>query len=193
MGRTNRKLLDAQPNCEVVRDEAAERDPTRGISWAGNGTKNGSERNDVLNGQHGSNKLYGNGGDDVLWGDARHDSGGGAAVRQQDFMSGGFGDDTIYAGRGKNTVMGGDGNDYLQGNGVSTQIFGGNGNDQIRLAGKRTVVDAGAGDDLITAITSSGSGTVKCGAGNDTVMVSRFKGNARRVKVAKDCEHKKKG
>jgi hypothetical protein len=34
---------------------------------------------------------------------------------------------------------------------------------------------------------------VRCGAGNDTVMVSRFKGNARRVKVGKDCEHKKKG
>ncbi len=87
--------------------------------------------------------------------------------------------------------MGGDGNDYLQGNGVSTQIFGGNGNDQIRLAGKRTTVDAGPGDDLITAITSSGSGTVKCGPGNDTVMVSRFKGNAKRVKIAKDCEKKK--
>ncbi len=75
-------------------DEAAERDPTRGISWGGNGTKNGGERNDVLLGQHGSNKLYGNGGDDVLWGDARHDSGGAAALRQKDFMSGGAGDDT---------------------------------------------------------------------------------------------------
>ena len=34
---------------------------------------------------------------------------------------------------------------------------------------------------------------MKCGPGNDTVIVSRFKGNAKRVKVAKDCEKKKKG
>ena len=135
-GRTNRNLLDAQPNCENVIDLAAERDPTRGISWQGNGTKNGSERNDRLNGQHGNNKLYGNGGDDVLWGDAAHDSGGARALKQKDFISGGAGDDTIYSGRGTNTVLGGDGNDYLQGNGVASRLDGGNGNDTIRLAGQ---------------------------------------------------------
>ena len=95
-------------------------------------------------------------------------------------------------------IFGQGGNDTItlnEANGAlpAAQIFGGNGNDQIRVAGKRTTVDAGPGDDLITAITSSGSGTVKCGPGNDTVMVSRFKGNAKRVKVAKDCEKKKKG
>ncbi len=161
-------------------DLAAERDPTRGISWQGNGTKHGIERNDRLNGQHGNNKLYGNGGDDVLWGDAAHDSGGARALRQKDFISGGAGDDTIYAGRGMNTVLGGEGNDYLQGNGVSSRLDGGNGNDTLRLAGKRTRIDGGPGDDLITAITASGSGTVSCGPGNDTVNVSRFKGNAKR-------------
>ena len=92
MGRTNRKLLEAQSDCENVVDLAAERDPSRGITWSGNGTKNGTDRNDRLNGQGGSNKLYGNGGDDILWGDARHGGGGGG---QKDFMSGGFGDDTI--------------------------------------------------------------------------------------------------
>ena len=129
----------------------------------------------------------------MLWGDAAHDSGGARALKQKDFLSGGAGDDTIYSGRGTNTVLGGDGNDYLQGNGVSSRLVGGNGNDTLRLAGKRTRIDGGPGDDLITAITASGSGTVKCGPGNDTVNVSRFKGNARRVKVAKDCEIKIKG
>ena len=75
MGRTNRKLLAAAVNCENVIDLAAERDPTRGITWSGNGTKNGTERNDRLNGQGGSNTLYGHGGNDILWGDARHSGG----------------------------------------------------------------------------------------------------------------------
>ena len=108
-------------------------------------------------------------------------------------MSGGFGDDTIYAGRGINTVMGGDGNDFLQGNGRSTRIFGGNGADNIRVAGRRTVIDAGADDDTIYAITASGTASVKCGPGRDTVIVSRFKGNRKRTKVARDCEVRRKG
>ena len=60
------------------------------------------------------------------------------------------------------------------------------------LAGQgHTTIDAGPGDDTIEAVTASGRGTVKCGAGDDTVAVSRFPGNRKRVKVAKDCEHKK--
>ena len=109
-------------------------------------------------------------------------------------MSGGFGDDTIYAGRGVNTVMGGDGNDFLQGNGVSTQIFGGNGADNIRIAGA-----AHGGRRRRAATTPStrsppaARASVKCGPGNDTVIVSRFKGNRKRTKVAADCEIRKKG
>ena len=73
-------------------------------------------------------------------------------------------------------------------------IFGGNGNDEITLASGKgtTTIDAGPGDDTIEAVTASGRGTVKCGAGDDTVLVSRFPGNRKRVKVAADCEHKKK-
>ena len=41
----------AQPNCETVIDLAAEPDPTRGITWSGNGTKHGTDRNDRLIGQ----------------------------------------------------------------------------------------------------------------------------------------------
>jgi Ca2+-binding RTX toxin-like protein len=193
MGRTNRKLLAKQPNCENVIDLAAERDPTRGVSWQGNGTKHGSERNDRLNGQHGSGKIYGNGGDDVIWGDAAHDSGGARALKQKDFLSGGAGDDTIYAGRGTTTALGGDGNDFMQGNGQRAVLSGGPGADTIRVAGKNTSADGGEGDDTITAIIASGRGSVKCGPGNDTVLVSRFAGNRKRVSVAADCEKKVKG
>ena len=192
-GRTNRKLLAKQSDCEHVIDLAATADPSRGITWSGNGTKHGTDRNDRLNGQHGSNTIFGMGGDDIIWGDSAHDSGGSRALKQTDMLDAGAGDDTVYAGRGNNKILGGDGNDYLQGNGVRTQIFGGNGNDSIRLAGKNTTIDGGPGDDTITAIIASGRGKVICGAGEDTVIVSRFKGNAKRVSVAKDCEHKKKG
>jgi hypothetical protein len=34
---------------------------------------------------------------------------------------------------------------------------------------------------------------VSCGPGEDTVIVSRFKGNRARVKVAADCENRKRG
>ena len=45
----------------------------------------------------------------------------------------------------------------------------------------------------MTAIIASGRARVSCGAGNDTVLVSRFAGNRRLVTVAGDCESKKKG
>jgi len=161
MGRTNRKLLDAQSNCENVIDLDAERDPTRGITWSGNGTKNGSERNDRLNGQHGSNTILGHGGDDVIWGDSAHDTGGSKARAQTDSLDGGPGDDTIYAGRGTSIVVGGDGNDYLQGNGLNSRIAGGNGADNIKLQGRRTTIDAGPSGTVSSTSASFGF-TARC-------------------------------
>jgi len=42
-------------------------------------------------------------------------------------------------------------------------------------------------------VISNGHATIKCGPGKDTVLVSKFTGNRRRVSVAKDCEIRKKG
>ena len=96
---------------------------------------------------------------------------------------------------GVDVLLGGDGDDILQSNGLSTRIFGGNGNDKIHVksGSGRTTVDGGEGDDTISAIIARGSARVSCGGGNDTVMVSRFPGNRRLVKVAADCEIRKKG
>jgi Ca2+-binding RTX toxin-like protein len=179
--------------CENVVEQVPEADPTRGITWQGNGTKHGTDRNDKLLGGHGDNKLYGNGGDDILWADALGDATAGAR-RQKDFVSGASGIDTIYGGRGSNTLLGGDGDDYIQGNGRANSIFGGAGNDQIRVTtGSVTRVDAGPGDDVISAVISAGRATVKCGAGRDTVVVSKLRGNRRRTPVAADCEVRRKG
>jgi Ca2+-binding RTX toxin-like protein len=180
-------------NCETITPQAAEVDPTRGITWQGDGTKHGTDKNDKLLGQHGSGQLYGKAGDDILWADA---AGGTTAQsrRAKDYVSGGPGKDTIYGGRGSNTLDGGDDDDYIQGNGSRNTISGGGGADQIRVTTNSvTKVDAGAGDDVITAVISNGHATIKCGPGKDTVLVSKFTGNRRRVTVAKDCEVRKKG
>ena len=169
-------------------DLAAEADPTRGITWSGNGTKHGTDRNDRLNGQHGSNKLYGDGGDDMLWGDAAHDSGGGIGP-QPEGLHGRRLRRRHDLRRPRHQHRDGRRRQRLPaGQRRSPTLIGGNGADNIRVAGRSTTVDGGAGDDTITAITASGRARVKCGPGNDTVVVSRFPGNRQRVKVAGDCE-----
>ncbi len=155
MGRTNRKLLAAQPNCENVIDLAAERDPTRGITWSGNGTKNGTERNDRLNGQHGSNTP-------LRPRRQRHPLGrrrarqrrrGGEA--QNDAASTPAPATTRlrrsrqepHPRRRRQRLPAGQ-------RPGSTTIFGGNGADNIRVAERTTTVDAGPDDDTVTAIIS---------------------------------------
>ena len=187
-GRANRKLLARPPNCETRVDEAAQRDPTRGISCPATAPRTATTAT-TSSTANTANKLYGNGGDDVLWGDAAHDAGAAGPPaeglhqrrlrRRHDLRRSRH---QHRDGRRRQRLPAGQ--RRLEPD-LRRQR-----QRQIRLAGKRTVIDAGAGDDLIVAITSSGSGSVKCGAGKDTVTVSRFKGNARRVKVAKDCERK---
>ena len=177
-------------------EQAAPVDPTKGVSSSipnSGGSAHGTDLNDNLRGQHGSDTILGLAGDDVIWGDQVHDPGGAAARAQRDDLDGGAGNDTIYGGRGINSVIGGDGNDFLQGGGLTRLIVGGNGDDTIKVtSGAKTTVDAGDGNDTITAIIARGRATVSCGPGVDTVIESEFTGNRKLVKISSDCEKRKR-
>ena len=163
MGRTNRKLLAAQPNCENVIDLAAERDPTRGITWSGNGTKNGTERNDRLNGQGGSNTLYGARRQRRPLGRRRARQRR-RARRQSDF------DRRRRRRRHRSTAAAArtassaaTATTTCRATARSPTIFGGNGADNIRIAGKRHDRRRRPRRRHVSAITASGRATVKCG------------------------------
>jgi Ca2+-binding RTX toxin-like protein len=71
---------------------------------------------------------------------------------------------------------------------ASNTILGGAGNDSIRVLAGSTNVDGGPGNDTVAAIIGGGRARVECGEGDDTVVVSRFAGNRRRVSTS-GCEH----
>lgn len=71
----------------------------------------GTPRNDELLGYDGSDTFDGGAGRDVIWGDQHpvpHNH-----ARQQDVLSGGAGDDFLYASHGTNRISGGAGNDFV--------------------------------------------------------------------------------
>jgi Ca2+-binding RTX toxin-like protein len=77
---------------------------------------------------------------------------------------------------------------------VRSSIDGGPGNDRIKAtSGAVSTVQGGDGDDTITAIIMRGKAEIHCGPGVDTVVESAYAGNRKRVKIAGDCEKRKRG
>ena len=174
--------------------QSAPVDPTKGISASiDGGTQNGTDLNDNLRGGHGSEKLARPRRRRRPVGrpaPRRRRRGGPQADRH---ARGGAGNDTVYGGRGTNNIFGGDGNDYLQGGGLKSA-------DRRR---QRRRHDQGhvrrdddrprrRGNDTVTAIIARGRATVSCGPGVDTYIESRFAGNRKLVKIAGDCEKRKR-
>ena len=89
---------------------------------------------------------------------------------------GGLGHDTIYSGRGDDTLRGDSGNDIIESFFGNDLIWGGSGDDTIRASADNDTVYGGSGNDHIFATTganrlSGGTGddSIVGGTGNDTL------------------------
>lgn len=162
---------------------------------AGDDTLIGSEGNDSIDGGRGDDLIFG--GLDLSFPDAiniPNDAGDLRPDNNADFISGGFGNDTIYGmddddtilgdegddliyggvdndvifgGVGRDTLYGDHGNDTMAGGGDDDVMFGGIGNDSMDGGLGNDFMDGGDGDDVL--IGSDGDDTLFGGAGNDTL------------------------
>ena len=111
---------------------------------------NGTDGNDILNGYNGSN-------------DGRF----GISLAENDWFSGGLGDDTLFGDTGNDTLdggagtdilKGGEGNDILIGGLGNDTLYGGNGDDTFRF-------NLGDGQDVIVNDDVAGVNTLAFGSG----------------------------
>ncbi|HEX2581082.1 MAG TPA: type I secretion C-terminal target domain-containing protein [Dongiaceae bacterium] len=92
---------------------------------------NGNGGNDILDGRNVSFyvRITGGAGDDIVW-----------ASQTYSYLDGGTGNDTLYGGAGNDTVFAGTGADKL---------YGGDGNDILHVDSSDTAIDGGKGYDSI--------------------------------------------
>ncbi len=94
----------------------------------------GTDRIDELLGGHGDDAIRGNGAGDVIWGDFWPCC---QPTSQSDFLSGGDGNDYIYASHGYNGISGGSGNDVIHAHfGQGGTIYCGSGYDVLYVSHK---------------------------------------------------------
>lgn len=122
------------------------------LIWAGTGddTLFGDDSDDILGGGIGDDAIEGYGGDDTIYG------GVGAATDNADTLSGGSGDDIVFAAAGSDEVAGGSGNDTLFGGGQSDVIEGGSGNDVIWGGGGDDQLSGNDGQDIFAFVVGHG-------------------------------------
>ncbi len=95
--------------------------------------------------------VTGGAGDDTIW-----------AGLGDDTLSGGLGNDEIFGDAGNDTITGGAGDDDLGGDAGDDQISGGDGDDWLQGNEGTNTLDGGAGDDVFEVFTDQG--------GTDTII-----------------------
>jgi Ca2+-binding RTX toxin-like protein len=139
----------------------------------------GSAEGDLIRGMEGDDKLlglagidcvYGNGGDDWLWGGKDADEVYGHDG--SDRLWGGGGDDHLSGGAGDDGLRGGRGSDRLDAGADDDWLWGGRGADRMNGGGGTNHYFGRRGDDRIKAANGIAE-TVRCGRGDDVVIVDR--------------------
>ena len=119
----------------------------------------GHEGNDILRGGAGADRLYGGDGADVAYGEDGDDLVSGNAG--SDHLNGGAGADELFGGDGNDTLIGGDDDDALYANAGDDVLLGGTGNDLLQGGDGWDTLAGGTGDDGVFG-----------GAGDDTYLYS---------------------
>ncbi len=117
----------------------------------------GSYGDDTLGGGTGADALAGADGNDVIYG-GRGDQ---SAEGVNDVISGGTGNDAVFASGGNDLVNGGADNDTL---------FGGTGKDTLNAGGGHDHIYGGTGDDILSGGTGNDVFYFLPGSGADTVI-----------------------
>jgi Ca2+-binding RTX toxin-like protein len=128
--------------------------------------------NDTLIGGSGNDTLDGLDGDDIIYGGSKpvgrtpsEASGEGPKPGDDDRITAGDGNDTVYGNNGHDTIDGGNGHDHLFGGRDNDVIFGGTGNDRLFGDSGNDVLVDGSGNDVVAGGT--GDDRIIAGSGDD--------------------------
>ena len=140
------------------------------LGGAGPDRINGGPGGDRLEGRDGDDHIDGFSGDDKISGGAGADTIVGDFGR--DTITGDAGDDSIEAGGAGDRAHGGAGNDTINGGGGIDTITGGEGDDVLNPGTGPDAIDAGPGDDVVQQNNHQKIGSVDCGPGQDTIILT---------------------
>lgn len=127
------------------------------VGTSGDDVLAGTGRTDVIVGLGGDDGIAGGGGTDYICGNAGADRLHDGCGSTGDYISGGDGDDTMYACQGSVTLMGDAGDDYIQGGTGADVLDGGAGNDDLFGRMGDDVIHGGAGNDMLSEAEVYGS------------------------------------